>query len=122
MGNIKSQIYVKYADGNGNRYVITNDSIEYIPVTPEMSSSGIYSGGSPKKCSITKDDFSVIEKDINRIVNNPDIHISTRMKGTGMFSIYRNENIEKEIFVDSSDELTDFEENLKYFLNGNVNK
>jgi hypothetical protein len=122
LGSCQSQNCIKYADGNGNQYIITNDSLEYIPVTPEMSSSGVYSGGSYQKCTITKDDYLVIEKEINRIVNNPTIHISTRMMGTGMISIFQNEKLEKEVFVSGGDELTELEKNLKLFLNKNVKK
>ncbi len=36
---------IDYGDGNGNQYIIEQDSIEYIPVKPKFSSSGIYDGG-----------------------------------------------------------------------------
>ena len=36
---------IDYGDGNGNQYFIEQESIEYKPVKPKFSSSGIYDGG-----------------------------------------------------------------------------
>ncbi len=36
---------IDYGDGNGNQYIIEQDCIEYNPVKPKFSSSGIYDGG-----------------------------------------------------------------------------
>ena len=36
---------IDYGDGNGNQYIIEQESIEYNPVKPKFSSSGIYDGG-----------------------------------------------------------------------------
>ena len=38
-------IMIDYGDGNGNQYVIDQDSIEFKPIKPKFSSSGIYDGG-----------------------------------------------------------------------------
>jgi hypothetical protein len=42
----------QYADGSANVYRIKPDSLEYIPVKPEESSTGMYSGGEPKKVAL----------------------------------------------------------------------
>ena len=34
----------KYLDGNGNKYIISKNFIEYIPVKPTFSSSGVIMG------------------------------------------------------------------------------
>ena len=43
----------QYADGSGNRYRLHQDSLKYIPVKPEMSSSGIYDGGDPQSVHLS---------------------------------------------------------------------
>jgi len=42
-----------YSDGNANTWIISPSGLEYIPVTPQESSSGIYSGGVPVNKTIT---------------------------------------------------------------------
>ncbi|WP_432411560.1 hypothetical protein [Rasiella sp. SM2506] len=53
---------ITYLDQNNNRYLITQDSFQYFPITEKESSSGTYNGGDPvsKKINITK--FSEIQK------------------------------------------------------------
>ncbi|KKL89333.1 hypothetical protein LCGC14_1915730, partial [marine sediment metagenome] len=48
----------RYLDGSGNQYYIQDDmrkTIEYMPVKPLSSSSGIYDGGKYVKTEITID-------------------------------------------------------------------
>ncbi|MFW9877172.1 MAG: hypothetical protein ACFFG0_29125 [Candidatus Thorarchaeota archaeon] len=48
---------LRYLDGNGNEYIINEKSkiiIEYIPVKPIFSSSGLYNGGDYVKKEINK--------------------------------------------------------------------
>lgn len=40
---------INYGDRNGNQYIIEQNSIEYNPVKPKFSSSGIYDGGDHMK-------------------------------------------------------------------------
>jgi hypothetical protein len=36
-----------FVDGNANRFTLTTTTLTYRPITPEESSSGMYSGGDP---------------------------------------------------------------------------
>jgi len=51
---------IQYSDQNNNHYSITRTSLIYTPVTPEESSSGVYSGGDPAEVQLTKDEFNTI--------------------------------------------------------------
>lgn len=53
---------IKYLDQNNNRYLITQDSFQYVPITEKESSSGTYNGGNPvsKKINVAK--FLEIQK------------------------------------------------------------
>ena len=48
---------INFGDGNGNQYIIERDSIEYIPIKPEYSSSGVYNGGEHAKKTINQNHF-----------------------------------------------------------------
>ncbi len=50
----QSPLLYTYIDGNGNKYELYDGELKYIPVTPAKSSSGTYSGGTPKNVVCSK--------------------------------------------------------------------
>ncbi len=46
-----------FVDGAGNKYRLDNGLLTYSPMTPEMSSSGSYSGGEPFSAELEKMDL-----------------------------------------------------------------
>jgi len=77
-----------YGDGSANVYTVTPTTIEYDPVKPEFSSSGIYDGGEPIKKAITTDQFETITAAMEKAFASKSEHIKNREKGTGSVSIY----------------------------------
>lgn len=75
-------VYI-YADGSANLYFVTPTFIEYAPMTPERSSSGMYSGGEPAKVPIDESSFSIIEEVIESFTKNTADHIPDRIKMSG---------------------------------------
>ncbi len=73
-----------YADGNGNRYIITSGILQYIPVTPEESSSGTYSGGDPKVITLHEVQFQAIRKVLQDAIDDQSIHIDKRIMGSAV--------------------------------------
>lgn len=84
---MNSSIEYEYADGSGNRYVLTADSLEYIPVKPHESSTGIYSGGEPKKVSINPKTYNLIKQTLDAALSNKTIHTDQRAKKTGLITV-----------------------------------
>jgi hypothetical protein len=76
----------EYADGSANLYLLTPTHLRYLPVTPENSSTGMYSGGAPKTVSITESQFNQLKKLFDGALDNPAIHITDRIKTSGMIS------------------------------------
>ena len=75
---------ITYTDGSNNSWEIFGESIEYIPMTKEMSSSGMYSGGEPKTIKIDNqilDKIIFLVKEAFSAVQN---HSELRKKGTGL--------------------------------------
>lgn len=79
---MKTALY-QYADGNANVYIISPDTLEYVPVKPQESSSGFYSGGEPKKVKLTTQEFQNLVTLIEAAMKNTDAHMQERVKGSG---------------------------------------
>lgn len=86
---------ITYSDGAANQYTFTQAApggevaFEYVPVTPENSSTGSYSGGEPHKAQLRSDDPRIAElwQRIERAENDTASHAESRNKGTGAFTI-----------------------------------
>ena len=86
----------RYCDGSGNEYIINNEpkfTIEYNPVKPLESSSGIYDGGEYVKREISELQYNKIVLSIRDAIKNREIYINERVKGSGMI-ILQDENKE----------------------------
>lgn len=77
-------VHYEYADGNANRYVIADEAVHYIPVTPAQSSTGFYSGGEPALVTITPAQFQSLQKLLEEAIADSTCHSAERPKGTGM--------------------------------------
>lgn len=55
----KAMIY-SYVDGSGNTYSITEQLIQYDPMTANYSSSGVYDGGKAAKVVLSPKQFEKI--------------------------------------------------------------
>jgi flavodoxin len=86
-----------YYDGSGNQFKIETQSLEYIPIEPMESSSGIYSGGEPYKIEITAEQFNQIQNLFEKAFKSKKEHSKERAKLTGMLSIEKNS--EKKICI-----------------------
>ncbi|MHA1992800.1 MAG: hypothetical protein ACW98A_17725 [Candidatus Hodarchaeales archaeon] len=87
----------RYLDGSGNEYIISNEAkitIEYNPVKPLQSSSGIYDGGDYVKKEISEQQYDNIITTLREAIKNRDIDISDRVKGSGMIILQGKDNKE----------------------------
>src|SRR5687768_1138821 len=80
-----------YADGSANRYIITSNTLEYDPIKPEESSTGMYSGGDPKTVSISAGQFDSIRHVFENAVSNRAVHIENRIKTSGAIDIFNGD-------------------------------
>lgn len=112
--DMKSSSYT-YVDGSGNIYKISIDSIEYIPVKKENSSTGMYSGGEPAKKVLSKSEYQKIQSAIEEIFSNKSIHIKERIKTSGMITMVQGKR-EKSVIFKSTEEKNSFEKMLKELL------
>ncbi len=105
-----------YADGSANRYIITPDSLKYDPVTPQESSTGTYSGGDPKRVSISAEQFKSISQLLDKAVANTTVHIEDRIKMSGAISIVKGDSRTQIILAPGCAEKEAIESLLKQML------
>jgi hypothetical protein len=77
----------EYADGNANLYLMTQTSLRYVPVTPQESSSGTYSGGNPITVAITQAQYNELKTIFDKAIDNKNIHIEKRQMLSGMITL-----------------------------------
>ena len=80
-------IMINYGDGNGNQYVIEQESIEYNPVKPINSSSGIYDGGEHVKKTLATHEYNEIMSIFKDAMADEASHVKNRVKGSGSVTI-----------------------------------
>jgi lipopolysaccharide export LptBFGC system permease protein LptF len=80
-----SQTYL-YSDGNANTYKIFKEKIEYVPVTKENSSSGMYSGGEPKTTTITIQQYDSLKAVLEEAIGAKEFHAKNREKQSGQIT------------------------------------
>lgn len=113
--NITTDEY-EYADGSANLYRITSDSVQYIPVTPEESSTGFYSGGEPAKVSITSEQFQSLKKQLDDAVADTTWHTPDRAKGTALIIRIAPQDTTRVILRQGAAPIASIETNLKELL------
>jgi hypothetical protein len=106
----------KFADGNGNKYTITQEKIIYDPISAAESSSGVYSGGEEKTVKIKSTDFYNLFFEAYGILNNTDLHIRYREMGSYLINIeLKEKNLVKNIA--DCDQAKALKSQLDKFLN-----
>jgi hypothetical protein len=113
---MKSPTQYEYSDGSANRYVITETTVEYIPVKPEESSTGMYSGGEPRSISITADQFKMLAKTFDLAFKNTNAHMTDRPKMSGLITSISGSTTNKAILKPNSEEKKAIESLLKTML------
>src|SRR4051812_39265424 len=77
-----------YSDGSANAYRFVADgsgaTFVYEPVTPERSSTGMYSGGRPRAGRV---DAAALWQQVRTLEAAIERHVVDRGKGTGLFHI-----------------------------------
>ncbi len=106
-------IMINYGDGSGNQYIIEQESIEYNPVKPKFSSSGIYDGGEHVKKTITQHQYEKIASIFTKAMANEASHIKNRVKGSGAITIQEGNTVKSCNLSPNSEQLNEIERILK---------
>jgi len=115
MQNIE-HIQLQYSDGSGNTWKINSKNLSYHPVKPEMSSSGIYSGGDEASIHISETRFLEIYAKFEAIFEKNDIQIKDRIMTSGLLSIQEKGKNDRVVIIKSGKDMDDLEDMLKALL------
>jgi hypothetical protein len=108
---------VSYHDGSGNAFSFEQSSADadpsyrYSPVTPERSSTGMYSGGEPTAGALDREQTVGLWQRLRQLETQTSIHTDSRDKGTGSFVLVTRAG-ERSFIVQRGDELIAFDEFL----------
>lgn len=109
---------IEYRDGNANRYRFWQDGSVarylYDPVRPEHSSTGHYSGGEPAQGNLTEEQVDALWRVIDRLVNDPTLHVAHRSKGTGQLSLATPEG-DRSVIVRMGEEVRGLDAHLEVY-------
>lgn len=82
---------IHYSDGSANAYRFVTDgdgaTFVYDPVTPERSSTGMYSGGPPRAGRLDAVERAALWQHVRALETATALHVTDRGKGTGLFVI-----------------------------------
>lgn len=82
---------IVYRDGSANAYRFAaageGATFSYDPVTPERSSTGMYSGGDPRSGELSPAVSAELWQRVRALEANTALHVADRGKGTGAFGI-----------------------------------
>lgn len=106
----------QYSDGSANVYIIKSDSLEYVPIKAEQSSTGFYSGGDPKKVALKTEDFRNLRAVLEAARAKHEIHIPDRIKTSGMITTFSGTEKTQFILTPGCKEITVIEGELKRLL------
>ena len=104
---------LNYGDGNGNQYIVEQTSIEYNPIKPKFSSSGIYDGGDHVKKKITQQQYDKIASLFKKAIANEASHIKNRVKMSGAITMQEGKLVKSCTLSPNSEELNEIEKILK---------
>lgn len=104
---------IDYHDGSANGFHARDAgegaTFEYVPVRPEQSSTGFYSGGEPKRGAVTTAALDALWAQIATLEADGSLRTTERGKGTGAFSL-RDATGTRDFIVKRSPALAAFDE------------
>lgn len=112
---------VIYLDHSGNRYHFSCSEVGqagrfvYDPVTPEQSSSGLYSGGRPRQGGLTQEQALELLRRVQDLEASTHLHVAQRRMGTGSFTIRENDGVQRKFLLAAGTHRRDFETFLETF-------
>lgn len=109
---------LSYSDGSANNYQVKQDTkegevyFEYIPVRPEQSSTGMYSGGDPRKGLLDKKQTAELENWLDKLEKETSLRAKDRIKGSGSFRI-KSGSETRSFLINDNPQLREFNDFVK---------
>jgi hypothetical protein len=107
-----------YADGNANRYEISAHELKYIPVWPEESSTGMYSGGEPAQVTISKRQYDLLKNLFEAALAQTDQQTPDRIKTSTLVVVVNGSDKQEAILKPNAAAKLAIEAELKKMIEG----
>jgi hypothetical protein len=111
-----SAIAYQFFDGSGNRYTISPTELNFDPVQPTESSSGVYSGGKPAIIPLKSAQFLTLSDLLEKGIHQTTSHLNDRIKRSGVITKTSQSTSVSVILSPDSPELRVVEDALRAFL------
>lgn len=112
----KIKMNYTYVDQNNNRYYISQFTIDYRPIKPSESSSGVYDGGEEKTVTLSELNYAEIVTLAEQILKNKyHENLKREMLTAVLYSKDQNDN-KRSVILKPSEKRTQFENLLKEAL------
>lgn len=104
---------LEFYDGSANGYTFSQadkgspGSFDFDPITPEQSSSGFYSGGTPASGPLSSEQVTALWEWVHLFQSDESLQCEQRPKGTGWFVI-KKADTKTEFYVDRGAKLDEF--------------
>jgi len=95
---------LRYADGSGNAYLLRGAELEYVPVTPARSSSGVYDGGAPWRRSLAPEQVDALWAAAEAADRAQAAHLERRVMGSGQVTLRRGDEVRQLVLAPGSRE------------------
>ncbi len=115
---LKTPWSLSYSDGSANLYRFGQDipesqtHFEYLPVRPENSSTGAYSGGEPRQGDLNSKQTAELKKWLSKLESDKSLRTESRDKGTGAFTVKSGDDT-RSFIIQMGPELREFDDFLK---------
>ena len=116
IGCMNTDVTYEYADGSGNVYHIVPSGLRYDPVTPERSSSGVYSGGEPKAIGWSLTEFNTVSDLLENAIGDTSQHQHDRAMMTGLVTRVSKSDTVRVVLQSRSRHIAAIEQTLKDIL------
>jgi hypothetical protein len=115
---LENQFSFYFEDGSGNAFKLSGDTLSFIPVAKEMSSSGMYSGGTKKSVVLSENNRIMVIRNFRRTIHSSPLSPCKGIREKGKIAVsYAQLGEEREYCGVETKHWQRFKKKLKDLLN-----
>ena len=115
---LENQFSFYFEDGSGNAFKLSGDTLSFIPVAKEVSSSGMYSGGTKKSVVLSENNRIMVIRNFRRTIHSSPLRPCEGIREKGKIAVsYAQLGEEREYCGAETKHWQRFKKKLKVLLN-----
>lgn len=84
---LESNFSYSLSEGSGNRYILEGNVLMYLPVSKEISSSGMYSGGTKKEIVLSENERILLIRNFRKTMRKTSLVICEKNRSIGSIAV-----------------------------------